>query len=92
MSGGREPGSADSEAEDGLSSLGSECWAAGECCWVSVGLVSVKATPGLDNKVSLIKGYTVYLFIIYTVLFMHFLLFIIYVFISVIIFNKAVLS
>ncbi|KAM9339223.1 vesicular inhibitory amino acid transporter-like [Symphorus nematophorus] len=47
---GREADSADCETEDGLSSLGSELRAALECCWVSVGLGSIKATHGLGNK------------------------------------------
>ena len=51
-SGGREAESAGTAAEDGLSSLGSKHWAAMECCWVFVGLGSLKATPGLDNTVS----------------------------------------
>jgi len=44
--------SAHSEAEDGLSSLASELWAALQCCWVSVGLDSGKAASRLDIKVS----------------------------------------
>lgn len=57
LEGLREAYSADSEAEDGLSSLGSELWAALECRWISVGLGSVEATPGLDNQVSHIMWY-----------------------------------
>ena len=49
---GRKADSVDSEAEDGLSSLGSDLWAALEHRWVSVGLGGVAATLGLDNKVS----------------------------------------
>ncbi|KAF3850085.1 hypothetical protein F7725_019804 [Dissostichus mawsoni] len=47
---GREADSAHSEAEDGLSSLGSQLWAALELCWVSVGPGSVEAAPALDIK------------------------------------------
>lgn len=65
----READPADVEAEDGLSSLGSELWAAHECCWVSVGLGSVKTTPGLDNKVShIIYRPTVFLYVLIYIL------------------------
>ena len=53
---GREAVSVDSEAEDGLSSLGSDLWAALEHLRVSVGLGGVTAALGLDIKVSHIVG------------------------------------
>lgn len=44
--------SRDSLGEDELSSLASELGAEPECSWVFVGVGSIKATPGLDIKVS----------------------------------------
>lgn len=48
---GREPGCAHTEAEDGLSSQGSEFWAAPQWLWFPVGMVINKAASGLVNEV-----------------------------------------
>lgn len=52
-----EADSGDSQAEDGLSSLGSEPRAAWQGCWIFVGLGGVEATPGLDIEVGHIFTY-----------------------------------
>lgn len=48
---GGEPGCAHTEAEDGLSSQGSEFWAAPQWLWFPVGMVVNKAASGLVNEV-----------------------------------------
>lgn len=50
----REAETAGSAAEDGVSSVDSESWAALEGRWLLVGTSCVQVAPGLDNTVSLI--------------------------------------
>lgn len=61
----RKPVSTDSEVEYGLSSLGSKLWTAWEFCCFSIGLVNVKATPEMDNKVRVYIYIYIYLTKIY---------------------------